>query len=163
MSITPSQALETGDANISYSPRKAWVPEWPSSLAIRNDQKRMVCISRGYRKWRWKKRQLLPIVLCLGLNKASRRSGQCLRARTRRWVEVLRSWSGPRAWAPQNAQQPRAQEGEDTDRPLTASPWGQRGQMGPVPVHPHAPRVLAGMPAGSRGAGSERRGAAGCP
>lgn len=78
MSIIPSQALETGDANISYSPRKAWVPEWHSSLAIRNDQKRMVCVSCGYRKWRWKERQLLPIVLCLSLNKASRRSGQHL-------------------------------------------------------------------------------------
>ena len=42
-------------------------------------------------------------------------------------VGVLRSRSAPRAWAPQSAQRPRAQEGEDTDHPLTASPWGQRG------------------------------------
>lgn len=45
-------------------------------------------------------------------------------------------------------------------RPVRGARGGRRGPV-PSHPHPHAPRVLAGTPAGSQGAGSEHRGAAG--
>lgn len=78
-------------------------------------------------------------------------------------VGVLRSRSAPRpghhkALSGHGLRKGRTQTVHS--RPVRGARGGRRGPV-PSHPHPHAPRVLAGMPAGSQGAGSEHRGAAG--